>query len=51
MRPYPGTLVLHGHALHGSPEGRTMGGAPVYNVALPVLQSLDPPHVCRVFEV
>ena len=26
-------LVFHGHAHHGSPQGRTKGGIPVYNVA------------------
>jgi Icc-related predicted phosphoesterase len=30
-------LVLHGHAHHGSFEGRTRGGVKVCNVALPVL--------------
>lgn len=32
------TVVFHGHAHVGAPEGRTPGGVPVYNVALPVLQ-------------
>jgi len=32
------TAVFHGHAHHGQPEGRTPGGRPVYNVALPVLK-------------
>ena len=30
--------VFHGHAHHGSLEGRTKGGVPVYNVALPLLR-------------
>jgi Icc-related predicted phosphoesterase len=30
--------VFHGHAHHGAPEGRTPGGIPVYNVAMPVLK-------------
>lgn len=43
-------LVVHGHAHRGAPEGRTARGIPVYNVALPVLQTLgDRPY--RVFEV
>jgi uncharacterized protein len=29
-------LVLHGHAHHGSPEGKTRSGIPVMNVALPL---------------
>ncbi|WP_082526007.1 metallophosphoesterase family protein [Brevundimonas sp. Root1279] len=44
------SLVVHGHAHRGAPEGRTHKGVPVYNVALPVLRTLgDTPY--RVFEV
>ncbi len=44
------SLVVHGHAHRGAPEGRTNKGTPVYNVALPVLRTLgDQPY--RVFEV
>ncbi|WP_288758468.1 metallophosphoesterase [uncultured Brevundimonas sp.] len=44
------SLVVHGHAHRGGPEGRTHRGVPVYNVALPVLRTLgDLPY--RVFEV
>lgn len=39
---YAVTAVVHGHAHHGSPDGRTRGDAPVYNVALPVLQRVFP---------
>jgi hypothetical protein len=45
------SVVLHSHAHHGSPEGRTMGGAPVYNVSLPVLQAQQPPTVYRLIDV
>src|SRR5216110_822920 len=31
-------LVVHGHAHHGALEGKTTGGAPVYNVAITLLQ-------------
>jgi hypothetical protein len=34
--------VMHGHAHHGSPDGRTRGDIPVYNVAVPVLQRVFP---------
>jgi len=34
---YRVNAVFHGHAHRGSPEGRTKGAAPVYNVAMPVL--------------
>lgn len=34
---YPVDVVFHGHAHHGSLEGRTTTGIPVYNVAMPLL--------------
>lgn len=37
LNRYPVNLVVHGHAHHGTLEGRTSGGTPVYNVALPLL--------------
>ena len=44
------SLVVHGHAHRGAPEGKTHKGTPVYNVALPVLRALgDTPY--RVFQV
>ena len=43
-------LVVHGHAHHGTHEGRTTGGIPVYNVAITLLQSRDG-NVYRVFDV
>jgi Icc-related predicted phosphoesterase len=44
------SLVVHGHAHRGAPEGRTARGVPVYNVALPVLRALgERPY--RIFEV
>src|SRR3954469_361194 len=44
-------MIIHGHAHHGSPDGKTTAGIPVYNVALAVNQSQQPPLVYRVFEV
>ena len=44
-------LALHGHAHHGSPDGKTTGGVPVHNVALTILQHENPPRAFRVFEV
>jgi len=44
-------LILHGHAHHGSPDGKTTGGIPVHNVALHILQSQNPPVPYRVFDV
>jgi Icc-related predicted phosphoesterase len=39
---YPVAAVVHGHAHRGAPEGRTVNGVPVYNVAKPLLQRLYP---------
>ncbi len=39
---YPVTAVFHGHAHRGSPEGKTVNGIPVYNVAKPLLQRSYP---------
>ncbi len=41
MRPvdeYGADAVFHGHAHHGTLEGRTDRGIPVFNVAMPLLQ-------------
>ena len=43
------TVVFHGHAHHGSLEGSTPGGIPVYNVSLPLLRQEDM-HF-RIYEV
>ena len=34
--------VFHGHAHHGTLEGHTTGGIPVYNVAVPLLHKACP---------
>lgn len=44
-------MVIHGHAHHGSPDGKTTAGVAVHNVAMQILQSQTPPAVFRVFEV
>jgi Icc-related predicted phosphoesterase len=36
------TAAVHGHAHHGSPEGRATGDIPVYNVSLPLLKNRFP---------
>lgn len=49
---YRVNAVFHGHAHRGSPEGRTKGNAPVYNVAMPVLmQAFPDAPPFRVIEV
>jgi Icc-related predicted phosphoesterase len=35
---YGASVLFHGHAHHGTLEGRTLGGVPVYNVAFPLLR-------------
>lgn len=49
---YRATVVFHGHAHHGSPEGRTKAGIPVYNVAMPLMKKVQPDsHPFRIFEL
>jgi len=45
------TMVLHGHAHNGKPDGATTTGIPVHNVAITLLQAQNPPMVYRVFDV
>jgi Icc-related predicted phosphoesterase len=49
---HPVNAVFHGHAHNGSPEGRTAGGIPVYNVALQLMRQTfaDRPPL-RVLEI
>src|SRR5258707_4905641 len=44
-------LVVHGHAHHGSLQGKTTAGIPVYNVAISLLQAQQPPALYRIFDV
>ena len=49
---YPVDVVFHGHAHHGTPEGRTMSNVPVYNVSLSLLQrAFDGGFPFRVVEL
>jgi hypothetical protein len=44
--------VFHGHAHHGSPEGRMRGDVVVYNVAIPLLERAFPDRpALRVVEL
>jgi Icc-related predicted phosphoesterase len=47
----PVDVVFHGHAHHGSPVGRTANGIPVYNVALPLMRTVQPDLPLRVVEI
>jgi Icc-related predicted phosphoesterase len=52
LNRYEVTAAFHGHAHHGSPEGRTAGGTVVYNVALPLLKAVQPDQPpFRILEV
>jgi Icc-related predicted phosphoesterase len=42
LNRYKVTAAVHGHAHKGAPEGRTSGGIPVYNVAVPVMRAAYP---------
>lgn len=44
-------VAFHGHAHHGKPDGKTIGGVPVHNVALSLLMSQNPPCPYRVVEI
>jgi Icc-related predicted phosphoesterase len=45
------SIIVHGHAHHGAADGKTTSGIPVYNVALSILQRLNPPMPYRIFDV
>jgi Icc-related predicted phosphoesterase len=54
LNRHPVTAIFHGHAHHGSPEGRTQQDVPVYNVALPLLRRVfpdQPPFRVETFPV
>jgi Icc-related predicted phosphoesterase len=52
LNRYQVDAVLHGHAHHGSPEGRTRSDVPVYNVSMPLLKRRFPDRPpFRILEV
>jgi len=44
-------LVVHGHAHHGTLDGKTTAGVPVRNVAITLLQAQNPPAVYRILDI
>jgi Icc-related predicted phosphoesterase len=38
LNRYPVSVVFHGHAHNGTPEGRTTSGIPVYNVSMELMR-------------
>jgi Icc-related predicted phosphoesterase len=52
LNRYPVSAVFHGHAHHGSLEGATQSGIPVYNVSAPLLRQHFPDRPpFRVIEI
>lgn len=52
LNRYPVTAVFHGHAHHGTPEGKTTSGIPVYNVAMKLMEKTFPGRPpCRIIEL
>lgn len=48
---YGAEYVFHGHAHHGSPEGKTPRGIPVRNVAMPLMTKLHPDQRFALVEI
>ena len=48
---YAVSLVVHGHAHHGTAEGRTSNGIPVYNVSMSLMRESWPDRPYRVMQV
>jgi hypothetical protein len=42
---------VHGHAHHGTADGKTTAGVPVHNVAITLLQAQQTPGAYRIFDV
>lgn len=45
------TAVVHGHAHRGTHLGATLGGTPVYNVALPLMRTVNPDRPYLVLDL
>jgi Icc-related predicted phosphoesterase len=45
------SAVFHGHAHHGTVEGHTRNGTPVFNVAMPLLRRMRPDSVPLIYEL
>jgi len=48
---YPVSVVFHGHAHHGVPEGRTRTNVPVFNVSLSLMRDCSPERPFGVFDI
>ena len=48
---FPVSVVFHGHAHHGAPEGRTRNNVPVYNVSASLMREVFPDRPFRLIEL
>jgi Icc-related predicted phosphoesterase len=48
---FPVSVVFHGHAHHGQPEGRTAGNVPVYNVSASLMREMFPDRPFRLVDI
>jgi Icc-related predicted phosphoesterase len=48
---FPVSVVFHGHAHHGQPEGRTGTDVPVFNVSASLMRELFPERPFRIVEI
>ena len=48
---FPVSVVFHGHAHHGQPEGRTANDVPVFNVSASLMRELFPERPFRIVDV
>ena len=48
---YPVSVVFHGHAHHGQPEGRTTANVPVYNVSASLMTEIFPDRPFRLVDI
>jgi hypothetical protein len=48
---YRAEMVFHGHAHHGTREGKTRGVIPVYNVAMPLIAKHTPDQRFALLEL
>lgn len=48
---FPVSVVFHGHAHHGMPEGRTANDVPVFNVSASLMREVFPERPFRIVEL
>src|SRR5918993_2606264 len=48
---FPVSAVVHGHAHHGQPEGRTAGNVPVFNVSASLMREIFPDRPFRIIDI